>query len=69
MMKVPVEKINAIVDDIKKATDDQQEKVLWDKALDLVETIVEATPTKIDDFVIKPIIKIIRNRFSIPDND
>ncbi len=68
-MKVPVEKINAIVDDIKKATDDQQEKVLWDKALDLVETIVEATPTKIDDFVIKPIIKIIRNRFSIPDND
>lgn len=68
-MKVPVEKINALVEDIKKATDDQHEKVLWDKALDLVETIVAATPTKIDDIIVVPLIKIIRSRFNIPDND
>lgn len=61
------EKILDITGKIEDATDSDSEKEIWDSALDLVETLVEATPTKIDDFIVKPLIKIIRNRFKIAD--
>lgn len=63
------ENIADLVDKLKAATDEDDEKQIWDKALDIVEILVEATPTKIDDFIVKPLIKILRRRFDIPDND
>lgn len=66
-MKIPVDKIKELTTKIQEAADSEEEKVIWDTALDLVETIVEATPTKIDDYIVKPLIGIVRKRFSIPD--
>jgi len=58
-------KLGAIITTLEKATDEEDEKSLWDSALDLVETLVEMTPTKIDDVIFKPIIRIFRRRFDI----
>lgn len=58
-------KIRGAIDKLKNLTDDADEKEIWDSALDLVEAIVEKTPTKIDDIILKPIIRIIRRRFDI----
>lgn len=63
------ENIADLAEKLKKATDEEDEKQIWDKALDIVEILVEATPTKIDDFFVKPMIGILRRRFDIPDND
>jgi len=40
-----------------------------DKVLDLVEDRVEATSTDLDDKIILPLCKKIREAFNIPDND
>jgi len=63
------ESISGAVDKLQQATDEEDEKQIWDKALDIVEILVESTPTKIDDFIVKPLIGILRRRFDIPDND
>lgn len=61
---------NRVKDALNKmeaATDEEYEKKIWDAALDLIEMLVEATPTKIDDLIVKPLIRIIRRRFDIKD--
>lgn len=63
------ERIADLANKLKSATDEEDEKQLWDKALDIIEILVESTPTKIDDFIVKPLIGILRRRFDIPDND
>lgn len=63
------DKVKELVGKVETATDEENEKEMWDKALDLVETIVEATPTRLDDFIVKPLIGIIRKRFNIPDGN
>jgi hypothetical protein len=48
-------------DKVKKAVD---------KALDKIEDFVEASPNKLDDMIVLPIIKkVIREPFGIEDND
>jgi hypothetical protein len=61
--------IKAILAKLEQATDEENEKVMWDKALDIIEMLIEDSKTKIDDWTIKPLIKIVRRRFDIPDND
>lgn len=62
------EKLHELADNLKKSADDDNEKAIWDKALDIVELLVTTTPTKIDDFFILPIIRILRRRLDIPNN-
>jgi len=40
-----------------------------DELLDWIENKVAATDNKIDDALILPVIKDIRERYNIPDND
>ncbi len=40
-----------------------------DTLLDKVEKLVEESPNKIDDLIVLPLVKIIRDTFNIPDND
>ena len=63
------EKILGITTKIEDATDNDNEKDLWDSALDLVETLVATTPTRIDNLIVLPLVKIIRNHFNIPDGN
>lgn len=61
--------IKGLLEKLEQATNEENEKVMWDKALDIVEILIEDSKTKIDDWTIKPLIRIIRRRFDIPDND
>lgn len=61
------ERVRGAVEALQKASDDEDEKALWDAGLDLIECLVEYTPTKIDDFIVKPLIGILRRRLDIPD--
>lgn len=54
---------------LEKATDEAHEKEIWDKALDILEILVERSDTKIDDFLVKPVIGILRRKYDLPDND
>jgi hypothetical protein len=40
-----------------------------DKAIDKIENAVEKTPNKIDDIIVLPVLKKVRDTFNIPDND
>jgi hypothetical protein len=40
-----------------------------DALLDVIEEAVEKSPNKIDDIVVLPLCKLIRNTFDIPDED
>ena len=40
-----------------------------DRLLDVIENMIEASDTKVDDTVVMPLIKLLRTSFSIPDND
>lgn len=48
---------------------DEQLKEFADKLLDFVEDAVEQSGTSLDDAIILPICKKIREAFGIPDND
>ena len=61
-------RIKKVTEYIGKACDEEQEKIVWDKALDLLEMLIEHSHTKLDDFFLKPVIHIVRNRFRIPDD-
>ena len=58
-----------LIQKLKGISDDADEKEIWDVALDTIEALIERTKTKIDDIILLPIIKIIRKRLGIPDND
>lgn len=40
-----------------------------DGLLDVVETAIAESETKIDDTVLLPLIELIRRTFNVPDND
>lgn len=40
-----------------------------DKMIDKAEDAVEASPTKIDDIIVLPLLKKVRETFDIEDND
>lgn len=40
-----------------------------DGLLDIVENSVEKSETKIDDIIVLPLCKLIRDTFNVPDND
>ena len=44
-------------------------KKVVDMGLDIVEDKVAQTPNKIDDAIVLPLCKKIREAFDIPDND
>lgn len=44
-------------------------KSLTDSLLDMVEDAVKDSDTDIDDIIVSPLIKIIRESFDVMDND
>lgn len=40
-----------------------------DAGIDLLEDKIVETPNKVDDMVVLPVLKILREAMSIPDND
>lgn len=61
------EKMSGVVETLQQATNAEDEKAMWDAGLDIIEKLVEATPTKIDDWIVKPLIGILRRRLKIED--
>ena len=61
------EVIKKVVAKLDEMTDEPDEKVVWDAALDLLECLVEMTRTRFDDMLVKPIIAGFRRRFDIKD--
>ena len=59
--------IKEIIKNLDKACDSENERILWDKSLDLLETIVRSTTTKFDDWIILPLISLVRKRFNLVD--
>lgn len=57
--------IRDVIDKIDDLSDEEAEKIVWNKGLDLLEGVIELTPTKIDDIILKPIIAILRARFRL----
>ena len=49
--------------------DGEDLKVWADKGLDLIEDKVAASATKYDDKIVLPMCRLMREAFSIPDND
>jgi hypothetical protein len=47
----------------------EQLRELVDKGLDMVEDCVKGTENEYDDVIVLPMCKLIRDSFSIPDND
>lgn len=62
-----VKKLRKAAAAIDKATDDEIEKIAWDKAFDIIENLTATTRTPIDDVVLLPTIKIFRKRYNIPE--
>jgi len=49
---------------------DSEDVKKWiDFGLDLIEDKVKASPNKLDDSLVLPIVRVIRDAVSIPDND
>lgn len=44
-------------------------KMWMDRGLDMLEETIAASPNQYDDLVGLPLIKLVRESFSIPDND
>ncbi len=44
-------------------------KAWMDKGLDMLEETIAKSPNQYDDMVGLPLIKLVRDSFSIPDND
>jgi hypothetical protein len=44
-------------------------KLFVDAGLDAIENFVEKSETDVDNKIILPMCKLIRNTFDIPDND
>ena len=58
-----------VISAVEEATDEEGEKKIWDKVLDLIEEFVKETPTRIDDLLMLPLIRLFRNRYRIKDGD
>ena len=54
-----------VVDLLVKATDEADEKKMWDAALSVIVFLVKNSKNKIDDLIILPIVEAFRRRFSV----
>ncbi len=66
MVKSIIIKLFTLV--LEQLNSDVLKKVI-DTGLDVVEDKVAQTPNKIDDAIVLPLCKKIREAFDIPDND
>jgi len=58
-----------VVELIKKYLTEENIKSAIDAGLDVIEDLVAKTETNIDDVIILPILKKLRETLNIPDND
>jgi len=61
--------LQAIVGVIATMVTKENLKLIADKMLDAVEDVVEDSANTIDDQLVLPVVKKIRETFDIPDND
>lgn len=54
-----------IVDALVRATDEADEKAMWDAALSVIVFLVKSSKNKIDDVLVLPIVEAFRKRFAI----
>ena len=61
--------LNAIVGIIATMVTKENLKLVADKMLDAVEDVVQDSTNTIDDALVLPVVKKLRETFDIPDND
>ena len=61
------EKIKTMVADVVDNMQEDDYATLWGLACDIATVIVEATPTKFDDMLVKPLIRMLRGRYGKKD--
>ena len=66
MLPMIVEKVGAFLTAVLSP---EKLREYGDKILDLIEDLVDSTETEIDDALVEPLVKRIRETFNIPDND
>lgn len=54
-----------IVEQLNKATDEADEKAMWNAALSVIVFLVKSSKNKIDDVLVIPIIEAFRKRFAV----
>lgn len=54
-----------IVDGLVKATDDADEKAMWNAALSVLIFLVKSSKSKVDDVLVLPIIDAFKKRFAL----
>jgi ferric iron reductase protein FhuF len=54
-----------VVDALVKATDEADEKAMWNAALSVIVFLVKSSKNKIDDVLVIPIIEAFRKRFAL----
>lgn len=54
-----------IVDALVKATDEADEKAMWNAALSVLIFLVRSSKNKVDDIMVIPIIEAFRKRFAL----
>jgi hypothetical protein len=54
-----------IVDNLVKATDEADEKAMWNAALSVIAFLVKSSRNKVDDFLVIPIIEAFRKKFAL----
>jgi len=54
-----------LVDALVKATDEADEKAMWNAALSVIVFLVKSSKNKVDDVLVIPIIEAFRKRFAI----
>jgi len=59
------DRIQTLTKRLEKATDSEDKKAIWDAVLDLVEVVIEITPSRWDNLLVKPAIAFLRRRYKI----
>ena len=54
-----------VVEALVKATDEADEKAMWNAALSVIVFLVKSSKNKIDDVLVIPIIEAFRKRFAL----
>jgi len=54
-----------VVETLVRATDEADEKAMWNAALSVLVFLVKSSKNKIDDMLVVPIIEAFRKRFAV----
>ena len=54
-----------LVESLVKATDEADEKAMWNAALSVIVFLVKSSKNKIDDVLVIPIVEAFRKRFAL----